>query len=139
MINSTFATLSRDIRRLVRVVEGARLESVYTSKRYRGFESLSLRKPATTCRLFSFLELFRSRVTKRKTYGSFSQPTGPNSGHWLDLRISSGRLSALTSCSYVHHWCARELLVYSPAIRGRNVQTTISINFATGASARVAL
>ena len=30
--------------RLVRVVEGARLESVYTSKGYRGFESLSLRK-----------------------------------------------------------------------------------------------
>ena len=30
-------------RRLVRVVEGARLESVYTSKGYRGFESLSLR------------------------------------------------------------------------------------------------
>ena len=29
--------------RLVRVVEGARLESVYTSKGYRGFESLSLR------------------------------------------------------------------------------------------------
>jgi hypothetical protein len=28
----------------VRVVEGARLESVYTSKAYRGFESLSLRQ-----------------------------------------------------------------------------------------------
>jgi hypothetical protein len=35
-----FAALKR---RLVRVVEGARLESVYTSKGYRGFESLSLR------------------------------------------------------------------------------------------------
>ena len=36
----------RDALRLgrgVRVVEGARLESVYTSKGYRGFESLSLR------------------------------------------------------------------------------------------------
>ena len=31
-------------RRVVRVVEGARLESVYTSKGYRGFESLTLRK-----------------------------------------------------------------------------------------------
>ena len=31
-------------RRDVRVVEGARLESVYTSKGYRGFESHSLRK-----------------------------------------------------------------------------------------------
>ncbi len=31
-------------RRDVRVVEGARLESVYTSKAYQGFESLSLRK-----------------------------------------------------------------------------------------------
>ena len=30
--------------RVVRVVEGARLESVYTSKGYRGFESLTLRK-----------------------------------------------------------------------------------------------
>jgi len=30
-------------RRGVRVVEGARLESVYTPKGYRGFESLSLR------------------------------------------------------------------------------------------------
>ena len=30
-------------RRGVRVVEGARLESVYRSKAYRGFESLSLR------------------------------------------------------------------------------------------------
>ena len=30
--------------RLVRVVEGARLESVYTPKGYRGFESLSLRE-----------------------------------------------------------------------------------------------
>ena len=30
-------------RRGVRVVEGARLESVYTPKAYRGFESLSLR------------------------------------------------------------------------------------------------
>jgi hypothetical protein len=29
--------------RVVRVVEGARLESVYTSKGYRGFESLTLR------------------------------------------------------------------------------------------------
>ncbi len=32
------------IRRGVRVVEGARLESVYTSKGYRGFESRSLRR-----------------------------------------------------------------------------------------------
>jgi biopolymer transport protein ExbB len=31
------------IRRVVRVVEGARLESVYTPKGYRGFESLTLR------------------------------------------------------------------------------------------------
>ena len=31
------------MRRGGRVVEGARLESVYTSKAYRGFESLSLR------------------------------------------------------------------------------------------------
>jgi hypothetical protein len=31
------------IRRDVRVVEGARLESVYASKGYQGFESLSLR------------------------------------------------------------------------------------------------
>ncbi len=38
-------------RRGVRVVEGARLESVYTSKAYRGFESLSLRQ-------FTALELF---------------------------------------------------------------------------------
>lgn len=30
----------------VRVVEGARLESVYTSKAYRGFESRSLRSKA---------------------------------------------------------------------------------------------
>jgi hypothetical protein len=33
-------------RRDGRVVEGARLESVYTSKGYPGFESQSLRKPA---------------------------------------------------------------------------------------------
>ena len=32
-----------EIRRGVRVVEGARLESVYTLTAYRGFESLSLR------------------------------------------------------------------------------------------------
>lgn len=32
------------VRRDVRVVEGARLESVYIPKGYRGFESLSLRK-----------------------------------------------------------------------------------------------
>jgi hypothetical protein len=31
-------------RRLVRVVEGVRLEGMYTSKGYRGFESLSLRR-----------------------------------------------------------------------------------------------
>ncbi|GEM_PF-5048676 len=31
----------------VRVVEGARLESVYTPKGYRGFESLPLRNPKT--------------------------------------------------------------------------------------------
>ena len=30
--------------RVVRVVEGARLESVYTPKGYRGFESLTLRR-----------------------------------------------------------------------------------------------
>ena len=36
---SIFAKLWRG----VRVVEGARLESVYTSKGYRGFESVSLR------------------------------------------------------------------------------------------------
>ena len=42
--------------RVVRVVEGARLESVYTPKGYRGFESLTLRwkqyqnqKPANRC------------------------------------------------------------------------------------------
>ncbi len=33
-----------EFRRDGRVVEGARLESVYTSQGYRGFESLSLRK-----------------------------------------------------------------------------------------------
>ena len=32
------------MRRVGRVVEGARLESVYTSKGYRGFESLTLRR-----------------------------------------------------------------------------------------------
>ena len=37
------STSNQLIRRLVRVVEGARLESVYTSKGYQGFESLSLR------------------------------------------------------------------------------------------------
>lgn len=31
------------LRRVVRVVEGARLESVYTPKGYREFESLTLR------------------------------------------------------------------------------------------------
>jgi hypothetical protein len=41
-------------RRVVRVVEGARLESVYTSKGYRGFESLTLRKE----NLSSMLERF---------------------------------------------------------------------------------
>ena len=35
--------LIKKLRRLVRVVEGARLESVYTPKGYRGFESLTLR------------------------------------------------------------------------------------------------
>ncbi len=34
----------QQLRRGVRVVEGARLESVYTSKGYRGFESRPLRK-----------------------------------------------------------------------------------------------
>ena len=34
---------TKQIRRGGRVVEGARLESVYTLKAYRGFESLSLR------------------------------------------------------------------------------------------------
>ncbi len=33
-----------ELRRGVRVVEGARLESVYRPKAYRGFESLSLRQ-----------------------------------------------------------------------------------------------
>ena len=46
------------LRRGVRVVEGARLESVYTPKVYRGFESLSLRNLKKACsfcyRLFSF-------------------------------------------------------------------------------------
>ena len=37
---NTFAPVWRG----VRVVEGARLESVYTPKVYRGFESLSLRQ-----------------------------------------------------------------------------------------------
>jgi len=36
------------------VVEGARLESVYRSKAYRGFESLSLRNKATLGLLFLF-------------------------------------------------------------------------------------
>ena len=44
MIKLTFAAVEKiEIRRVVRVVEGARLESVYTSKGYRGFESLTLR------------------------------------------------------------------------------------------------
>ena len=45
MIRLTFAALKTINlkRRVVRVVEGARLESVYTSKGYRGFESLTLR------------------------------------------------------------------------------------------------
>src|SRR6187402_1920875 len=37
--------LCRRFQRGVRVVEGARLESVYTSQGYRGFESLPLYKP----------------------------------------------------------------------------------------------
>jgi hypothetical protein len=46
-------------RRRVRVVEGARLESVYTSKAYREFESLRLRQikcdHPNKCWDFSFL------------------------------------------------------------------------------------
>jgi hypothetical protein len=46
------------------VVEGARLESVYRPKAYRGFESLSLRriKKATTWLLFLFKENFWMRT-----------------------------------------------------------------------------
>ena len=48
MIKLTFAAVEKiEIRRVVRVVEGARLESVYTSKGYRGFESLTLRNKKT--------------------------------------------------------------------------------------------
>ena len=36
------------------MVEGARLESVYTSKGYRGFESLSLRKQDSLCVAWAF-------------------------------------------------------------------------------------
>ncbi len=36
------ATIATQIQRGVRAVEGARLESVYTPKGYRGFESLPL-------------------------------------------------------------------------------------------------
>ncbi len=47
--------------RRVRVVEGARLESVYTSKAYREFESLRLRQITcdhpNMCWDFSFLEV----------------------------------------------------------------------------------
>jgi hypothetical protein len=54
------------------VVEGARLESVYTSKGYRGFESLSLRKQmrlmAFNISLRAFLWLNLNRNTKGGTF-----------------------------------------------------------------------
>ena len=39
-----------------RVVEGARLESVYTSKGYRGFESLSLRHELCLIEVFKIIK-----------------------------------------------------------------------------------
>jgi hypothetical protein len=42
------------------VVEGARLESVYTPKGYRGFESLSLRKQASLCEARAFFMIGES-------------------------------------------------------------------------------
>ncbi len=45
MFNLRAPYISINIRRGGRVVEGARLESVYTVTPYRGFESLSLRQP----------------------------------------------------------------------------------------------
>jgi hypothetical protein len=43
LVSKSCAARSESLRRDGRVVEGARLESVYTPKAYRGFESLSLR------------------------------------------------------------------------------------------------
>ena len=55
------------MRRGGRVVEGARLESVYTSKAYRGFESLSLRHIT----IAAFLSLFKRFATSRGTLGEY--------------------------------------------------------------------
>ena len=55
--------------RVVRVVEGARLESVYTSKGYRGFESLTLRKEnllSFVQEIFLFLSVENLRFRERK-------------------------------------------------------------------------
>ncbi len=47
-------------RRRVRVVEGARLESVYTPKGYHEFESHRLRQSKTKCRPQSGIFLFQA-------------------------------------------------------------------------------
>ncbi|MCI7034093.1 MAG: hypothetical protein MR963_00900, partial [Bacteroidales bacterium] len=51
-----------------RVVEEARLESVYTPKGYQGFESLSLRKPVAIRQalfVFSFAQFTRVKSSRR--------------------------------------------------------------------------
>ena len=54
------------------MVEGARLESVYRSKAYRGFESLSLRNKKAKNKVFDFFYVtkrsFLSFETLKKTF-----------------------------------------------------------------------
>ena len=65
----------------VRAVEGARLESVYTSKGYRGFESRlfrqiserSVKSPAEFRRGFSFV-CVRRCILRRESYGRRAEP-----------------------------------------------------------------
>ena len=70
------------------MVEGARLESVYTSKGYRGFESLSLRKSRQNACFFLFppiaspgpvqlVQRISTKHNKSTTYTVFRKPTAP--------------------------------------------------------------
>ena len=69
------------------MVEGARLESVYTSKGYRGFESLSLRKEMiprhrrgflflSICRALRLEQIVKIKISERSERKSFPYRKG---------------------------------------------------------------